>query len=479
MPQSARRSLRVSFAWLALFAVTAAGSARGDLQDTALGTRVEVLDNGLTILALRDTTTPVVSFQVWVKAGSRDESRYTGIAHLFEHMMFKGSANVGPEEHARFVEERGGQINAFTSKDVTVYFEDVTSDALPLVIDLEAERFANLEVTSEMLASEREVVLEERRMRTEDSPQGRAFEALLATAFLAHPYRWPVIGWRSDVEQVTVEACQSFFDAYYAPNNLVVAVAGAFDLEPTLARIRDTFGRMEPAETIPRNPTLEPEQNGERRAVVHFDVRAPLLAATWQAPPSGHPDGPALDVAAEILSSGRSSRLYRRLVYDEEVALSASSAWWELKDAGVFYAFANLRPDASIDAVESMYFEEVERLGREPATPEELEKAKRKLEVSLVGGLETVHSLASRIGRDWVTFGRIRPLAERLTEIEAVTAEDVQRVVRSYLVSERRTVVHVVPPPAPAGADAGPAPAEDVPGADDQPSRIGDGEAGT
>lgn len=453
MPDPARRSAR---ALLLAFAVASAFAppARAEIEDVALGTHVEVLDNGLTILALPDDTTPVVSFQIWVKAGSRDESRYTGIAHLFEHMMFKGSKHIEPEEHARYVEERGGRINAYTSKDVTVYFEDVTPDALPLVIDLEAERFANLHVTEEMLASEREVVLEERHMRVDDSPQGRSFEALMATSFLAHPYRWPVIGWRSDVEQVTVEACQAFFDAYYAPNNLVVSVSGAFDLEPTLERIRGAFGRLPPAPSIPRNPTTEPEQEGERRSLVHFEVRSPILAAAWHAPPSGHPDGPALDVAAEILSSGRSSRLYRRLVYDEQVALSASAAWWELKDAGVFYAFASVRPGGSVERVESLFFEELEKLGREGPTSDELEKAKRKIEVHFVGGLETSHSLGSRIGRDWVTFGRIRPLAERLATFQAVSAQDVQRVVRKYLSPDRRTVVHVVPPPEAQDAEA-------------------------
>jgi len=445
-----------SFA-LALVLLLGASAARSELQDPALDAHVEELENGLTVLALQDPTTPVVSFQIWVKAGSRDESRYTGIAHLFEHMMFKGSRHVAPEQHAQYVEERGGQINAFTSKDVTVYFENVPPDALPLVIDLEAERFGNLVVTGEMLASEREVVLEERRMRTEDNPRGLANEAVLATGFTAHPYRWPTIGWRSDVEQVTVEACQEFFDAYYAPNNLVVAVAGRFELQPTLERIRATFGRLAPAASIPRNPTEEPEQQGERRAVVHYDVRAPLLAGMWHAPPSGHPDGPALDVANEILAGGRSSRLYRRLVYDEQVALAASSVWWELQDAGLIYAFAAARPGVAIEEVEALFWKEIDRMKDEAVTPEELEKAKRQLEVSLVNGLATVHSLASRIGRDWVTFGRIRPLAERLEEIQAVTVEDVRRVIATYMTSRTRTVVHVVPPvPEEASGEAAP-----------------------
>ena len=444
MPSTARL-----LAGFLLVVLALAPPATAELEDPALETHVETLDNGLTILALPDPTTPVVSFQVWVKAGSKDESRYTGIAHLFEHMMFKGSKHIAPEEHARYVEERGGRINAFTSNDVTVYFEDVTTDSLPLVIDLEAERFANLRVTEEMLASEREVVLEERRMRTEDRPRGRSFEAIMALTFQAHPYRHPVIGWRSDVEKVTVAACQEFFDAYYSPNNLVISVVGDFDLETTLAHLRRTFGAMEPAETIPRNPTTEPDQDGERRSVVHFQARSAIVSAAYHAPPSGHPDGAALDVAGQILSAGRSSRMYRRLVYDEQKALSASAGYWEFQAAGIFYTSALARPGVDPDRVEGLLFEEIERLHDELASPEEIEKAKRQLEVGLIGGLETVHHVASRIGRDWVTFGRIRPLAERLEEIRSVTPEDVQRVARTYLQPSRRSVVHVKAPPAP------------------------------
>ncbi len=416
------------------------------LEDPILRTETTVLSNGLTVLTLEDHTTPVVSFQMWVKAGSRDESRYTGIAHLFEHMMFKGSKNVAPEEHARLIESRGGRVNAYTSNDVTVYFEDVTAESLPLVIELEAERVANLDISEATLKSERQVVLEERRMRTEDRPIGRAIEALFATTFTAHPYRWPVIGWRSDVEQVTVEACQEFFDTYYAANNLVLVVVGDFESEKTLAQIRRSFGKLKPRE-IPRNPTQEPEQDGERRVTIHFDLNSPVLAGAWHAPPTGHPDGPALDVLGQILSDGNSSRLYRKLVYEEEAALYASGAYWELKDAGLFYAFAGVRPGSSIQDVEKFFFAEVERLWNEPVSLRELEKAKRQIEVSAVDTLLTTSKIASWIGDDFVLRGRIRPLQERLDEIQAVTAEDVQRVAKKYLVPEQRTVVHVVADP--------------------------------
>jgi predicted Zn-dependent peptidase len=430
-----------------LFATLGASAAALDFEDPASRLQRYQLDNGLTVLLLEDHTTPIVSFQIWVKAGSKDETRYTGIAHLFEHMMFKGSENIEPELHAQLVGARGGRINAYTSRDVTVYFEDVPRESLPLVIDLEAERFANLSISQSMLESEREVVLEERSMRTEDNPGGRAFEALGSLVWQAHPYRWPVIGWRSDVANVTVEACQAFFDDYYAPNNLVIAVAGDFDAKEVLDRIQLRFGDMAPSDIV-RSPTVEPEQRGERRGIVEFDVRSPVLMAGWHAPPAGHADANALDVASQILSDGRSSRLYRKLVDEEAKALYAWGGYWEMQEAGLFYASAGVRPGASIDEVEALLLAELERIKTDGVTTEEVDKAKRQLEVGLISGLTTAHSLASRIGRDTVTFDRVRPLEERLAGIAAVTPEDVQRVVSTYLDASQRTVIQVIAPPA-------------------------------
>jgi zinc protease len=429
-----------------------AAAAGADVRDPALGTRVTRLANGLTVLSLVDPTTPVASFQLWVRVGSKDEARYTGLAHLFEHMMFRGTERLPPESHERLIQARGGQVNAYTSRDVTVYFEDVSPDALPLVIELEAERLANLRITEETLASEREVVLEERRLRTENQPEGRAFEALLALAFTAHPYRVPTIGWRSDVERVGVEECLHFFRTYYSPNNLVISVAGSFDEEDVLARIRRAFGGFEPAPEIPRNPTVEPPQDGERRQVLHMDVVGPLFTAAWHAPPTGHADAEPLDVASAVLSGGRSSRLYRALVYEAQQALAAQGAYWELEQAGVFYALAAVRPDADVDAAERLFLAEIARLRDELVPEAELAKAKRQIEVDLLAGLDTAHDLAARVAQDWVSFGRVRPLEERLAKYHAVTAADVQRVARAYLRDEARSVVRVVPRPGSAGA---------------------------
>ncbi len=425
----------------------ASGRAGTRVRDPAEGLFRTRLENGLEVVLLEDHRTPVVAVQIWVDAGSADEAFYTGIAHLFEHMMFKGSKNVGEEIHAQLINERGGRINAYTSRDVTVYHEDVTAESLPLVLDLEAERFLNLDISESTLESEREVVLEERRMRTEDTPDGRGFEALAALVWQAHPYRWPTIGWRSDIENVTVAACREFFDTYYAANNLTLVIVGDFETEPTLAHIRRVFGRLPAAEEIPRNPTTVVPQRGERRAEVHFEARSPLFFAGWHTPPTGHPDGEALDLASQILSGGRSSRLYRSLVYEQEKALYAHGSYWELTDAGIFYASAGARPGVPLDEIEQLFLAEIDRVAQEGVTQEELARARRQMEVALLKGFSANHSQASRLGREIVAFDRVRPLAERIDAIRKVTAADVQRVVAEYLRPERRSVVRVVPPP--------------------------------
>jgi zinc protease len=430
-----------------------AGVARASsFQDPAQALQSTTLRNGLTVLTLVDRSTPVVSLQMWVKVGSKDETRYTGIAHLFEHMMFKGSLRIPPEQHAQLLEARGARVNAYTTQDVTVFHEDMTPDTLPLAIDLEAERVANLDISEKTLTSERQVVLEERRLRTEDNPEGRLFEALLALTFVAHPYRWPVIGWRSDVEAVGVEQCRSFFNTFYSPNNIVLVLVGNFDADKALRHVDRVFGRLRPVAEIPRNPTREPDQRGERRSIVQFDVRSPIVAAAWHAPAAGHPDGPALDVAGQILSSGRSSRLYRRLVYQEQQALASQGGYWEMKEAGLFFAYASVRPDGSIDRSEALLEDEVKKLRSAPVSDEELGKAKNQLQVDLVNDLVTTQALASRIGDDFVTFGRVRSLDERLSELEAVTTADVQRVATTYLGDSQRSVVRLVPPSAKAPA---------------------------
>jgi zinc protease len=439
---------------IAFVALLCAGEALANpaIDDSALRTRQTELDNGLKILTLEDHTTPVVAVQVWVRVGSSDESRVTGLAHLFEHMMFRGSKNIPPEKHGQLIQSRGGRTNAYTTADVTVYTTEIPSEALSLVIALEAERLAHLDISADNLASEREVVLEERRMRTEDQPGGRAREALYGLTFQALPYRWPVIGWRSDVENATAADCLDFFSTFYVPNNIVIAIVGDFDGDAAIEQIRESFGDFEPTAEIPRYRTREPHQMGVRRAQVYFDVRAPILAAAWKTPPAGHPDVEALEVAGEILSGGRSSRVYRRLIHEEQIALSAHGVNSEFAKAGMFGAYASVRPGESIERVEASFMDEIARLRDEPVTAEELDKAKRQIEVSMVHGLTTNANIASRIGYDVTVLGAIRPLEDLLAAIQAVDAADVQRVAQTYLTDEGRNVIHVVPPSEPTTA---------------------------
>jgi len=432
-------------------AAFAAGEGEAKFEDPALRTKITKLANGLTVLTLEDHATPAVSLQVWVKVGSGDESRFTGIAHLFEHMMFLGSKNLaalGPEAYTKLVEERGGRINAYTSRDVTVYFEDVAPEHLPLMIALEGERFANLEVTEQALLAERQVVMEERRLRTENDPEGIAFEALMGLTYQAHPYRIPTVGWQSDLEKVTAADCQAFWDTYYSANNLVVAIAGAFDTNEALAQVERHFGGLRSAATIPRNPQEEPAQDGERRAVAHFPVQAPIVLAGYPAPQTGHPDSDALDVAANVLANGRTSRLYRALVFDAPLALEPQGFYWELQRAGIFIAGAKLRPGVDPAAAEQVIFGEIAGLAAAPPSAEELKRAKRALEVAWIRGQGSAHALASRVAQDYVAYGRIETLDEKLAAIARVTPEDVQRVVALYLAPNKRSVVQVFPPAA-------------------------------
>jgi hypothetical protein len=279
-------------------------------------------------------------------------------------MMFNGSKNVGPEQHAQLINARGGEINAYTTNDFTVYFDDVTTESLPLVIDLEHERVKNLDISETTLTKERQVVLEERRLRTEDSPMGRAYEALLSLVWQAHPYRWPVIGWRSDIEKATVEACREFFSSYYVPDNITIAIVGAFDAEEALAQLRRTFGTLEPAGTIPRNPTEEPPQDGERTIMVRKPAQLPSVMLGYQAVGATHPDRPALDVAARLLAGGESARLTLDMVRTTEVATGVyADLNWGIAPE-LFAIYAQAKPGKTADDLIARVDDGIAALGR-------------------------------------------------------------------------------------------------------------------
>ncbi|MBI5494630.1 MAG: insulinase family protein [Deltaproteobacteria bacterium] len=420
------------------------GAAQSD--GPAVETAVDTLPNGLTVITVEDHAAPVVSFQVWVRTGSKNERPgITGVSHLFEHMMFKGSRKYGPEEHARIVQGNGGVPNAFTTRDFTAYYDDFPSDRLELAVQLEAERFQNLSITEENLKSEREVVKEERRLRTDNTPTGKAVEELLATVYKAHPYSWPVVGWMSDLDALTLADCREYFRAHYAPNNAVIVVAGDTTPAEVMKLVRRHFGRWRRQPPAAPVPTRDPEQKGERRVTLRMPAQAPLILGGWHVPAAAHADLAVLEVISNLLSNGKSSRLYQRLVHTDQTATAAAGGVFRLEHPGVFYAYAMVKPGEDPKKVEDAYLAEVEKLKTEPIADTELQKVRNQLESGHVFGLKRVHALGQEVAEAYLLEGSVDAFKTRLARWRAVTPADIQRVARTYFTVDNRTLITVLP----------------------------------
>ena len=404
------------------------------------------LSNGLRVRLLAERNAPTVSYYTFFQVGSRNERLgVTGISHLFEHMMFNGAAKYGPKAFDRVLESRGGASNAYTSNDVTAYYEDFASDALETVLDLEADRMRSLALTPETLEQERQVVKEERRLRTENSVFGLMEEQLEALVFLAHPYRWPVIGWMDDIDRITREDCLEFFRTYYAPNNAAVYAVGDLDPESTLAAIERAYGDV-PSGPPPRPVAQgEPPQRGERRAVVRYPAQAPAVLVGWRGPPARSPDSAALDVLQAVLAVGESSRLRRRLVEAEELAVSVHVSWGWRIDPGVFLVFAELSPRVRPERAERALWEEIARVARHGVTAGELRRAQRLLRSSVLHELATHNGIAHALGQAEVLLGDWREAGRALEQYAAVTRREVRRVAATWLEPSRRCVVTLEP----------------------------------
>ena len=405
-----------------------------------------VLDNGMTVLISEDHSAPVVSFQMWYHVGSKNERPgITGISHICEHMMFKGSENVGPEEHSRIVQANGGVDNAGTSFDYTMYYEKLSSDKLELAMDLEAERLKRLTPKEENFSSEREVIEEERRMAVDNSPYGAVFEQLLNTAFAAHPYHWHVIGYMSDIENITVDDLKQHYKTYYVPSNATAVVAGDVKPKEAMKLLEKYFGDI-PFQLAPRQAsTVEPQQQGERIAYVHKIGQMPAFAMGYHIPEFGNPDIYPLTVAARILFSGQSSRLYQKMVYQDQSALGVSGDCFSLEDPGLFFVFAVMQPGKSAQEGQQTIFSEIEKLKKQPVDPKELAKAKNQLESEFVFGLQSVSAKGQQIGYYQTILGDYSQLFEEADKYQAVTAEDVMRVAKEYFGENNRTVAVLVP----------------------------------
>ncbi len=410
---------------------------------TTLADRVveQVLPNGLKVILLENPKVPEVTFQVWYRVGSRNESwGKTGLSHMLEHMMFKGTRRVSGKQFDRTIEENGGQQNAFTSSDFTAYFENMRSDRLPVLIDLESDRMQNLMLREEDFRTERMVVLEERRMRTEDSPQAYLAEQLEATAFQTSPYHWPTIGWKQDIEGYTLEDLQSHYRTYYNPANAFLVVVGDFRKEEILPRIQAAFGSIPRRETPSPNKDLDPPQSGERRITVSRQAELPYLLMGYHVPNLHSPDGYVLEVIAAVLAGGKSSRLYQSLVREKQLALSVDADNALLsRDPQLFSLSAQPLPGHTADELEKALDQELDRLQKEPVTEAELEKAKNQLEAAFIYGQDSLFAQAMLLAQCEIVSGW-RSADDYLPSIRKVTPADIQRVAGQYLIPRNRTV---------------------------------------
>lgn len=411
------------------------------------------LDNGLTVLVLADRRAPVVASMVWYRVGSADEhSGITGISHMLEHMMFRGSEQYEPGEFSRIVSRLGGRENAFTGRDYTGYFQVIGRDHWETVMAMEAERMQHLKLQEDEFRPELNVVREERRLRVEDQPNALLREQLMATAFFNHPYGHPVIGWMSDIDAYTLEDNQAWYDRYYHPGNAVVVVVGDVEAERVIDAAREHFGAIPAGELPEAKPRTETPQQGERRITVQAPAELPYLMMGWKTPVLNSVDDPvdayALMVAAGILDSGEASRFAREIVRGEELAGATSARYSPFSRLDDLFLIAAVPTAATdIETLEAALLEQVERLKDEPVGADELERVQARVIASEVYQRDSVRSQAFQLGM-LQTIGVGWREGDRFVDrVRAVTAEDVQRVVREYLVPERRTVGILDPQP--------------------------------
>jgi len=407
------------------------------------------LPNGLRLEMVEDHRTPIISLQLWYHVGSKDERPgRTGFAHLFEHLMFKGSAHVEPEQHMRIIEAMGGVSNAYTTEDVTVYFETIPSNYLARAMWLEADRLGGLNISQENFDAEREVVKEERRMRYDNTPYGRVWEDLAAAAFTAHPYQHSVIGSMEDLNKATVEDVREFFHAYYRPDNATMVLVGDISPDEAVRLAQQYFGGIErPKQPIARINVTEPPQKAERRLTKSYDnTPLPGVWMGYHMPANFAPDSYPLDIASTILSSGQSSMLYRKLVYEDRLATQASAGgnYTEHPNLFIFRAVMNQGKTAAEGekALESV----LERLKTAPVDARDLEKAKNQQIAAVVLRRQRVQAKADTIGLAAVVGKDVNLVNTELDRYVRVSAADIQRAARQYLVPEQRTVLVVEPP---------------------------------
>ena len=409
--------------------------------------QITTLSNGLRVILSEDHSTPIVHVSVWYHVGSRDEKPgRTGFAHLFEHMMFKGSKNVQPESHTSIIASYGGRSNAYTQEDATVFWETLPSQYLPLALWMEADRMATLRVDRDAFEKEREVVKEERRLRVDNQPYGRLNEILFDHAFTTHPYRHATIGSMKDLEAASLQDVRDFHDTYYVPENAVVTVVGDFDSAQATQLVQQYFGRVPKAtRPVPRDIPKEPEQTQERRATIQEEWPLPAVVIAYHVVYDGHPDSYPLHLTSKILFDGESARMTRELVYDKRIAVAAFGNANILQDPNLFYAVAIAPAGQSLQAVERDMLAQFDNLKTDGVTAHELERAKNQFMRDYIIGRETDEQKALHLAHAAVIHNDIRTADAEIDVFLNLATTDIQRVAKTYFIEKNRTVLYILP----------------------------------
>lgn len=405
------------------------------------------LKNGLKVLIIEDHKAPLATFQIWYRVGSKDEPMgKTGISHLLEHMMFKGTPKYGSKQFSNIIQRNGGTDNAHTTKDYTMYHQTLSSDRIDLSIKLEADRMINLLLEPKEVVAERNVVMEERRMRYEDNPQSSLYEEVIATAFKAHPYQWPVIGWMSDIVAVERKDLYRYYRTYYSPNNAFIVISGDVKAEDILSKVRKAFEHKRPSKrSFIKDRTEEPQQRGEKRVYLKREVELPYILMAYHVPSFPHEDSFALDVLSTILSGGKSSRLYKNIVYEKRLALNTFADYSGFyKDPFLFVFGGTAAPKKNIEDVEKAIYDEIEKVKKESPSEMEIQKAKNQIEAAFVFAQDSTYSRAFYTGM-FEMLGNWRLMDKYLEGVRKVKPEDVQAAAKKYLIDDNKTVGILVP----------------------------------
>lgn len=404
------------------------------------------LANGLSLLVLVDREAPVFSYQTWFAVGSRHERRgKTGLAHLFEHLMFNETERLPYGAFDRKLEEAGAESNAATWVDWTYYYENLPREALSLATELESERMARLVLAEPQVAREKEVVMNERRMRVDDDVDGSVSELLYSTVFREHGYSWPTIGWMDDIKGFTTADCAEFYRTYYAPNNATLVVVGDVDVPQLLASVVERYGPLEAA-ALPREDVRpEPPQTEERRIEVEKPTETERLVVAYRGPALGDQDHAALSVVNDVLFAGRGSRMFGALVQDGELAIDVRGWVSTFRDPGIYELSVTARPGVTAEALLEVVDRELAKVVAAPPSDDELLRVKAKMELGALSGLQTVAGKAEQIGF-WNTLtGDPSDAFRRLAAVRRLGPDDLLRAARRYLTPASRTVVFVRP----------------------------------